>query len=76
LKYGGHDNLELSRKIELLKSITSYDQCTVGEFVPEHHEYFRLNYNHNPLDCCNLNIRRIWLDEEQLELELKTDGTK
>lgn len=58
LKYGGYDNLQLDRKIELIKNI-EFEQCSVGEYVKDHYLYFRDNYNFNKTDCCNLNLRQI-----------------
>ena len=55
VKYGGHWNLCLDRKIELAEKLTDFDQRSVGEYVKEHYLYFRDNYNSNPYDCCNLN---------------------
>ncbi len=54
LKCGGYLHLPLERKIELANLITGFKERSVGEFVPEHHDYFSKNYNHNPKDCCNL----------------------
>lgn len=56
LKCGGYQHLQLDRKIELVNLITGFKEKTVGEFVPEHHEYFSKNVNHNPNDCCNLRL--------------------
>ena len=54
LKYGGYEHLELDRKVNLLNNITGFDQVSVGEYVSDHHEYFKTNVNHNKNDCCNL----------------------
>ena len=56
LKYGGYSHLELDEKIRILKYITGYDQISVGEYVLSHHEYFSEYVNHNPNDCCNLQL--------------------
>lgn len=56
LKCGGYEHLPLERKIELVDKITGFKEKTVGEFVPEHHEYFRTHVNANPDDCCNLKL--------------------
>ena len=56
-KCGGYLHLELPRKIELVDQITGFKEKTVGEFVPEHHEYFSKNVNANPDDRCNLRLR-------------------
>jgi DNA repair photolyase len=55
-KYGGYENLELSKKIELVNKITGFNQKSVGEYVKSHYEYFRDNINYNKEDCCNLSI--------------------
>lgn len=56
LKYGGHKNLHLDKKVLLLKNIDSFDQVSVGEYVSDHHTYFSNNFNYNKNDCCNLNF--------------------
>lgn len=53
---GGYSHLPLYKKIELVDMITGYKEKTVGEFVPEHHDYFSTHVNHNPDDCCNLKL--------------------
>ena len=57
LKYGGHDNLELKKKIELVNLVTGFEQVSVGELVKDHHHYFMNHVNYNKDDCCNLNKR-------------------
>lgn len=54
LKYGGYQHLQLYKKIELVNKIKGYKEHSVGEYVKEHYEYFRDNYNFNKYDCCNL----------------------
>ena len=54
LKCGGYLHLPLARKIELVNEITGFKEKTVGEFVPEHHQYFSTHVNANQDDCCNL----------------------
>jgi DNA repair photolyase len=56
LKHGGYYHLPLERKIELVDKITGFKEISVGEYVKDHHEYFRDNVNHNKNDCCNLKI--------------------
>ena len=56
LSRGGYLNLPLERKIELVDKITGFKERSVGEFVEEHHKYFREHVNANPDDCCNLKI--------------------
>ena len=58
LKCGGYQHLPLERKIELVDKIVGFKEKTVGEFVPEHHEYFSTHVNANPNDCCNLRLKR------------------
>jgi len=57
LKSGGYQHLPLDVKIEALKRI-KFAQMSICEDVPEHYEYFKANFNHNQVDCCNLNIPR------------------
>lgn len=54
LKYGGYENLQLNKKIELVEKIIGFKQKSVGEYVKEHYEYFRDNVNYDKEDCCNL----------------------
>ena len=67
-KYGGHENLPLSKKIELVNKITGFEQVSIGEYVKEHHKYFSENVNYNKQDCCNLDIRFIQNEPEQISL--------
>lgn len=71
LDYGGYKNIHLDDKIELVKIADEFEQHSVGEYVREHHDYFRTNYNWNHTDCCNVDIRKIYNDCEQLELKFK-----
>jgi len=68
LKFGGFNNLQLEKKIELIKTITGFEEVSVGEYVHAHYEYFRDNVNFNKNDCCNLNLN--YFPEPQLKLEL------
>ena len=68
LKYGGYEHLQLDRKIELVNNITGFNQVSVGEYVSDHHEYFKENVNHNKNDCCNLSNNRYFPNEVQLKL--------
>lgn len=70
LYYGGHQNLQLDHKINILKMVSNFQQCSVGEFVPEHYEYFRDNYNYNKNDCCNLSLKFSKEECEQTKIEL------
>lgn len=56
VKYGGYEHLSLDKKIELANKITGFKEKSVGEYVKEHYEYFRDNFNTNKNDCCNLRI--------------------
>lgn len=72
LKYGGYSNLELDEKIRIIKRITGFNQVTVGEYVLSHHEYFSNFFNHNPNDCCNLNLKlKVIPNYSQLNLFIK-----
>lgn len=73
LKYGGYENLQLEKKVELINNIKGFEQVSVGEYVKTHHEYFKENVNHNKEDCCNLNLQfqNNNLEGEQLELFTK-----
>lgn len=53
-RFGGHYNLQLDKKIELVNQVTGFEQKSVGEYVKEHHIYFNNEVNHNKDDCCNL----------------------
>jgi DNA repair photolyase len=53
-KFGGHLNLQLTKKIELVNKIYGFKQKTVGEYVNVHNDYFKENVNFNKNDCCNL----------------------
>lgn len=69
LAFGGYYNLQLHKKIQLLKNITGFNQLSVGEFVKEHHIYFSENVNFNKNDCCNLNISLLnQINNTQLKL--------
>lgn len=67
VNYGGHLNLSLEDKIYWVNKIYDFDQISVGEYVPEHYEYFRDNVNYNKKDCCNLQIKP---DFKELQLNL------
>lgn len=68
-KFGGYDNLTLETKINMLKNITNFKQISIGEYVKEHHEYFKQNYNFNKNDCCNVNYNKL-PEYKQLKLNL------
>lgn len=67
-KYGGYEHLELDNKIRLVQNVRGFEQITVGEYVQEHHEYFRDNVNYNKNDCCNLRNDRVIQNVTQLTL--------
>jgi len=56
LSYGGYRHLPLYKKIIMLKGITGFSEMSVGEYVQEHHAYFKENVNYNKNDCCNLTL--------------------
>ena len=66
--FGGYRNLPLFKKQILLKNITGFEQISVGEYVKDHHEYFRNNLNFNKEDCCNLNLNFNFQFYNQLNL--------
>jgi len=66
LEYGGYYHLPLKKKIELVNKINGFEQLSVGEYVKDHHLWFRDNVNYNKGDCCNLD--RIYEADKQLAL--------
>jgi DNA repair photolyase len=58
VKYGGYRHLPLYKKLILLKKINGFNQISVGEYVSDHHDYFKKNINYNKTDCCNLNYSK------------------
>lgn len=64
VKYGGYSHLPLFKKLILLKNITGFKQISIGEYVKDHHNYFKTNINYNSEDCCNLNIKLIIIDKQ------------
>lgn len=54
--HAGYKHLPLERKKELLGLITGFKEVSVCEDVDTDWEYWRANVNHNPEDCCNLNV--------------------
>lgn len=59
LKYGGYSHLQLENKINLAEPFKSFKEHSVGEYVKEHYEYFKNNYNTNKEDCCNLRYTNV-----------------
>jgi DNA repair photolyase len=57
VEYGGYRHLPLYKKLILIRNITGFKEISVGEYVKDHHEYFKQNINFNKNDCCNLNIK-------------------
>jgi DNA repair photolyase len=57
VSYGGYINLDLKKKLILLRNIKNFDQISVGEYVKNHYIYFRDNINYNRYDCCNLDLK-------------------
>jgi len=69
LKYGGYNHLTLDCKIKKVDDINKFAQKSVGEYVFEHHMYFRENVNYNKFDCCNLDLKTNLVNEfKQLTL--------
>ncbi len=56
VRYGGYSHLPMYKKLILLKNIKGFNEISVGEYVYDHHKYFKENVNHNPNDCCNLSL--------------------
>ena len=54
VKQSGYQHLPLEKKKELLKNITGFEQISICEDESEAYEYWKVNVNHNPDDCCNL----------------------
>ena len=54
VRQSGYLHLPLEKKKELLKNITGFAQVSVCEDEDEAYEYWKMNVNHNPDDCCNL----------------------
>lgn len=55
-KENGYFHLDLKTKINLLKKITGFKEISVCEDCTEAYNYWRINYNFNKNDCCNLRI--------------------
>jgi len=55
--YGGYNHLNLEDKLEALNCIWGFKELSVGEYVSDHHVYFRDKVNYNKEDCCNLRIK-------------------
>lgn len=55
IKSGGYNHLPLERKIELLQGLEGFE-VSVCEDEDTAYDYWRENYNPNPLDCCNLRM--------------------
>jgi DNA repair photolyase len=57
-KAGNYRHLPLKAKVDIISPIIAAGKrVTVCEDVPEHYEYWRQNVNHNPDDCCDLDVR-------------------
>lgn len=54
VRQSGYQHLPLEKKKLLLRNITGFAQVSVCEDEDEAYEYWRMNVNHNPDDCCNL----------------------
>lgn len=64
LKKGGFCHLTLDHKIKLVNNITKIKQVSVGEYVEEHHQYFKENVNYNKNDCCNLSLKPVYFPRQ------------
>lgn len=51
----GYKHLPLDKKRALIGSL-EFKEISVCEDVPAHWEYWKEKVNHNPEDCCNLNL--------------------
>ena len=71
VKYGGYTHLPLYKKLILIKKITGFSQVSIGEYVSDHHFYFRDKINFNKYDCCNLNFKKA-LTPKYMQLNLFT----
>lgn len=54
VRQSGYQHLPLERKKAFLQGITGFAQVSVCEDENEAYEYWKMNVNHNPDDCCNL----------------------
>lgn len=52
---GGYYHLPLKIKLKILNKL-HFNEMSVCEDVKSHYDYFKKQYNHNPDDCCNLNL--------------------
>lgn len=57
VKQSGYHHLPLSTKQQHMDQIKPcFEEITVCEDESKAYEYFKMNVNHNPEDCCNLRI--------------------
>ena len=54
VKQNGYRHLPLEKKKEYLSRITGFRQVSICEDESEAYEYWKLNVNPDPDDCCNL----------------------
>lgn len=47
-------HMSLEHKLDVLSKIIGFKEVTVCDDCTGHYEYFRDNFNPNPMDCCNL----------------------
>ena len=50
----GYKHLPLKKKVALLKQIQGFKEITVCEDEDTAYDYWKMNINNNPEDCCNL----------------------
>ena len=55
VKEGGYRHLPLDVKLDVLEKL-DFKELSVCDDVQEHYDYFHENVNHNPKDCCNLDL--------------------
>lgn len=55
VKEGGYRHLPLKTKMRVLNRLR-FKELTVCDDVQSHYDYFKMNYNHNSDDCCNLRL--------------------
>ena len=57
IKCGGYYHLPLEKKIEYLKKIVGFKRITVCEDEDLAYNYWKYNFNPNPVDCCDLRLK-------------------
>jgi len=57
LRTGNYYHLPLEEKLRIINKI-KLKNVSVCDDVPEHYDYWKMNYNPNSLDCCNLRVEQ------------------